>query len=445
MALLLWSAAATARTLTVRWDKVPSATKYELSIRQGDRAVREDTIPGDLHRWKGELPAGFYYYSVRGIDRFGRPGKWTPAQAVAVPPRPPALRAPDPDAELTPTPREPRVKFEWSDPDESPAYLLEIECEKSRPARHVIPERLASLDLESGTCRWRTVATATRGTAIPPEVKHSFPLELKSDPTPWRKFAVRRRGFVLRAPASLASQILDPEATEIYPRWLELAVHGGPAPYQLDVRSPRSGFQTSFRGPSASAGAAAEWRVSQRWALAGQASVTALAINGTLLTQKTVEALIAYRRNLRPGPVRWVGTLRAGPALRELPSVLPVVVSGSVVGTSTATLGSWGLAGVASVQYFPRPSFSIAIELGAFYPISPTGLPSAARMLAPQFLDNVRGELAAQWWLSEEWSILGALSLEHRGLTVLQAAATAAEDFRWLTFQARVGLAVAWD
>ncbi len=99
----LISNTATAKPVTLDWDAVTFATKYELQITQdsgGASLQKPRTLSINRPTWKGNLSPGIYRYQVRAFDKISRAGEWSPSEKLVVVPEAPTLVAPESSAEL---------------------------------------------------------------------------------------------------------------------------------------------------------------------------------------------------------------------------------------------------------------------------------------------------------------------------------------------------------
>lgn len=90
--LILIGAGASARTVKIKWERVPEAARFDLKILQGGKIVIEETTDiadpmATLHVWRGDLPPGFFVYQIRSIDAQGKRSEWSNAKLLVVKPK----------------------------------------------------------------------------------------------------------------------------------------------------------------------------------------------------------------------------------------------------------------------------------------------------------------------------------------------------------------------
>jgi hypothetical protein len=122
--LLLLAGKAQAKEVQVTWKAIPKATGYELRIQHKGTVVSTEKL--NSNSWKSDLPFGLYGYQIRGVDKIGRPGKWTALSPLAVMPESPKLQAPRDGDEIVLYDHAKHPKLSWTPVEDVSDYEVEV-------------------------------------------------------------------------------------------------------------------------------------------------------------------------------------------------------------------------------------------------------------------------------------------------------------------------------
>ncbi len=197
---LLTAAPAYARIAKIRWENVPNAVRYEIRILQGGEEIVKSVSEGSNPSWRGALSPGYFVYQIRGVDRLGVAGEWTPSQLILVKPREAQPLSPGNRAQLTLTEKEGRLFLRWRAMGRRVKYLVEIRHEKQRLDRTVLEK--SDLELEnpsSGNYRWRVTPLIQAEGSVEPRFLEEFDAITKGETSKWQEFDLELDAGYLKA------------------------------------------------------------------------------------------------------------------------------------------------------------------------------------------------------------------------------------------------------
>ncbi len=178
-----------AKAVSVNWDKVDGAEKYELLIEKDGKAAVKIVIP--QAQWSGDLPFGAYVYQIRGIDPKGRAGEWSQLNMLVVMATAPVLASPAHKTPLTLVQNQP-VHLQWEPIDGAREYLVEIAKKKEIIlSTTVSTAEFRTAQLPEGIYNWRVTGILSAGPSYPAFSEQSW----KTSPSAPRIFQLKYKNF----------------------------------------------------------------------------------------------------------------------------------------------------------------------------------------------------------------------------------------------------------
>jgi hypothetical protein len=163
--------------VTIEWQKVPGASRYELRILKDKSVVLQKGFPSKDAKWKGSLPFGLYSYELRILDKKNRASPWSEPTKFFVTPSPPQLIVP-PNGSTVLFRAQEGVTFRWTQVGGVARYLLEVQGDQGARVREFVDGSEAVLtQLTPGLYKWKVkpVLSVAAGKSVQSQV-----LEVKS-------------------------------------------------------------------------------------------------------------------------------------------------------------------------------------------------------------------------------------------------------------------------
>lgn len=115
------------KNITLEWDEIPGATKYEIEIVQTSNS-RSKVYSVNQTKWIGKLERGSYNYRIRALDSREVAGPWSEFESLLLRLPAPKLMLPEDRREiLSEKANEIEVNFKWLPILEAHHYRLEVE------------------------------------------------------------------------------------------------------------------------------------------------------------------------------------------------------------------------------------------------------------------------------------------------------------------------------
>lgn len=230
--LPLFSAPAFAKAVRVKWKPLEGAAKYELQVGHGSQVVAQELLSAELTLWRGRLNPGYYFYQLRAIDRFDRPGDWSSPKAIVIKPDRPQATAPPAGSTVRLVNGKSRLLLKWVAKDRGTRFLVEWQRESGTVTSVPMPLDASEYEIvepEAGEYRWRVKSFVEAEGALPDGTPNPFGTVADSDYSGWWNFRVRAEAGYLRDHAKFRAPTLSAIPAEMSaPRFGEAPISWAP-------------------------------------------------------------------------------------------------------------------------------------------------------------------------------------------------------------------------
>lgn len=115
------------KTITLEWEEIPGAQKYEIEIVQ-TASSRSKVYNTNQTKWSGKLERGAYTYRIRALDHREVPGPWSEFESLLLQLPAPKLLSPEDKLEVLSEKSDTQeIEFKWLPIVEAHHYVLEVD------------------------------------------------------------------------------------------------------------------------------------------------------------------------------------------------------------------------------------------------------------------------------------------------------------------------------
>lgn len=237
--LLFISNLSFAKDVYIEWKPLKNAVIYELEFERNGEVF--DTKKVGNSRWAGILPAGFYAYRIRAIDKFQRPGTWSSAKALVVMPSAPKPLSPSSSDKVTLYNSSASFVLSWEAVEGANKYKVEVK----RSGSTVFSETVSDTRLEvrlpggasAGDYQWQVQALIEAPSKAPAAYSGR---SWASEPQVIDGFKIERKQLGKAVPIFPDGPILPPEKGDLRFRWREV---DGAEAYEFRLYDKKVGGQ----------------------------------------------------------------------------------------------------------------------------------------------------------------------------------------------------------
>ncbi len=391
--------------VTFTWEKVEGATEYHVEIKQGNKAIFDETVTGT--EVSVQLKPENYTWRVSSLLPTGRgpaaltekkeskPTRWLEFHVMQSKLEGPRLVFPVGEFE---PPADGKMDLEWKSVDGASAY--EVWIEQDGKKKFTVKETTHAVSgLKEGKYKWGVRAIASvdgkAASAVSPESTAEFDL------APDNEFSSGNGYFAI-------STML--------------------APYDYKVVSPATGFEGTTSSSAFVIRGSGEYWFKKRMAVSIGVDQAYFGIAGQQLSRMSIDAMLKTRMTLAgSGATRWVLLPKVGFEMRDYIHLTPD--STSVQGITYSKVSSLGPAAGFDLRKDLGPGLSVGLKFTYFYPLSASGPTVAGGKLTGE-ASYRNWNLGAQgfYWLAKNWGAGAGVFLDKRSISYLPAGKTRPEQ-----------------
>lgn len=187
------------REARLTWKAVSGVRRFEVELSRNAKMdpvlLRRESTRPELSL---KIPAGVYFFRLRGFDSAEEPGAWSPVQGFMVNERPPQLLVPRADLEISSLLSRGELRLEWTPGLKGAKYQIEISDEQGILLNRGTKENSFVFKVPGpDTYRWKVGVEVAQGVEWSEERSFSIkpqalPPELRSRPQEIGNFSLWR-------------------------------------------------------------------------------------------------------------------------------------------------------------------------------------------------------------------------------------------------------------
>jgi hypothetical protein len=229
----LLSTSAFAKKISIQWQVLPGAIRYDLFIESDEGKVLKQAVA--VPQWSGNLSEGAYVYRIRAIDRIKRPGVWSSPSALVVMPAPPEPESPASEEVIHSYKRKEKVKVKWKEVKGASQYRLEVKQSKQMILNAQFKKNEADIpQLAIGEYQWQVWALIEAPERFPDSLKNK---KWESASSTVRKFSIEKKDLEAPSLVSPKGALWMPKNGTLSLQWEKVQ---GAESYSVSIASQRT-------------------------------------------------------------------------------------------------------------------------------------------------------------------------------------------------------------